>query len=436
MADFFIENYGCQMNAAEADSIRSLLVEHGHREAQRAESADLILINTCSVRTTAEDRIRGRLGFYRALKAKSEKKFRLVVMGCMSQNLGRSLCEEYSGLVDAVWGTYHKDTVLEYIANLDKPRDSLDQTEYRFLPPRPEKKYPFRAFVPISHGCENFCSYCIVPAVRGPEIHRPAEDILRWVRDLAERGVVEVTLLGQNVNSWRENGLDFPELLDRIARETGIPRLSFLTSHPKDLSDNLLGAVRDNNNVMKSLHLPMQSGNNRILSLMNRKYAVERYLEIARKALSIPGLTLSTDIIAGFPGESESEFEDTLQAVRTVRFHQAFMYYYNVRPGTAAARMEDTVPVPVKKERLARLIDLQNAITRERLAEQAGRPESFLAESVSRKNRGEVAGRTHNGLMMFVAGNREMIGKIHPVEVTGASGNGLTGRVRISPCRR
>jgi len=427
MATFFIENYGCQMNVAEKDSLRVYLSKKGHLEASSPELADVIIINTCSVRKTAETRIEGRLGFYKGLKESSKKDIKVVLMGCMAQSAGIDMKKKFPEIVRVVWGTYNKEGILNYLNSLENEKDFLEFGEYKFLEAQPESKFPFKSFVPISHGCNNYCSYCIVPYVRGKEICRKSKEIMENIIYLVNNGVKEVTLLGQNVNSYRDENIEFPELLDSIANKTGIERLTFLTSHPKDFSIRLVEVIKQNPNIMRTIHLPLQSGSNRILKLMNRKYTIEEYLEKIEWIKSIPGITISTDIIVGFPSESDKDFEDTLKAINLIQFYEAFMYYYNPRPGTAAEKFPGQIPLKIKKERLAELIRIQNEIGFKKKAEFVGSKTSILIESISKKNKREFTGRTHNGIMTFVSGKRDLIGKIINVELISISGSGMKG---------
>ncbi len=424
---FYIETYGCQMNVAESDSLKRLLAAAGHTEASEPSGADVVILNTCSVRLTAEQRIEGRIGFYRGLNEKLGKRIRVALMGCMAENTGLEMQKRFPDVVSAVWGSYHKEGILRFVDDPDRPVVSLDRDAYDFLAAEAQEKFPFKAFVPISHGCNNYCAYCIVPYVRGPEVHRPAGDILDNVKRLVDDGVVEVCLLGQNVNSYRDGGIEFASLLHRVAGIPGVKRLTFLTSHPKDFNRSIAEAMADRANVMPFLHLPLQAGSDAVLTAMNRKYTSVQYFEKIELARSVPDITLTTDLLVGFPGETDEDFERTLEAVKRVRYHEAYMYRYNKRPGTKASEMPGQVPERVKLERLARLIELQTSITKELLPGHAGKVYDVLCEAVSRKNKGQLTCRTHNGIMAFVPGGRELVGKIVRMKVTGVSGTGLVG---------
>lgn len=433
MARFLIENYGCQMNSAEADSLRALLTASGHTEETDPARADIVIFNTCSVRKTAEQRIVGRLGFYRGLNQQNGTKIRSIVMGCMSRFSGTELRRKFPDIVGLIWGTYHKEQIIPYLDQLASGiainEEYLDRDTFDFLEASPEEQFPFKAYVPIAHGCDNYCSYCIVPYVRGHEAHRPAGEIMENIAALAGRGVMQICLLGQNVNSYHDGGMRFPELLAKIAGESGIPRITFLTSHPKDFSKELARVMAENPNIMPFLHLPFQSGSDRILAAMNRKYTAAAYMEKIGWAKEIPGIVLSTDILVGFPGETDEDFEATMRIVEEVRFHDAYMYRYSTRPGTSAEKLPDHVPEKVKLARLARLIPRQKALGRELLETHTGEVHTALLDSVSKKNPHILSGRTHNNIQVFVKGNTDMIGKIVTVRFTGGSGIGVRGEI-------
>lgn len=429
MACFFIENYGCQMNVSESDSLRGILIENGHNEVHTSKEAEIVIINTCSVRKTAEERVVGRVGYYKSLKESTRKDIKVVLMGCMAQIRGGEIKKKFPDVIDGIWGTYNKDGILDYFNDIEKTKVYLNLSDYRFMESRPQNKFPFKSFVPISHGCNNFCSYCIVPYVRGREIFRSSPDILNNIKKLIDAGVKEVILLGQNVNSYKNGNINFPVLLETIARKTGVERLGFLTSHPKDFTEELVEVIKANPNIMKNIHLPLQSGSNRILELMNRKYTVEEYFRKIEMIREIDDVTISTDIITGFPSETEADFQETLNTVKTIGFQEAFMYHYNRRPGTAADSIQDQVPKDIKLKRLNKLIELQTEITQSKLRSFIGKNFPFLVESESRKNKNELSGRCHNGLMAFIEGKRDLIGKIIEIKLVETRGTGLFGKI-------
>lgn len=427
MARFYIENYGCQMNLSEADSLLLYLSEIGHRKVNAPAEADVVIINTCSVRRTAEDRIVGRLGFFRNLNNHSEHPIHVILMGCMAQNVGMELKKDFPDVLKLVWGTYNKEGIAHYLTELEGIKDSLELKDYNFMDAMPMSKFPFKSLLPISHGCDNFCSYCIVPVVRGRETHRKSADILDNAKRLVDSGVLDITLLGQNVNSYEDGSVRFPELMDKIANHSGVKRLTFLTSHPKDFSKELAAVISTTGNVIKQVHLPLQAANNRLLKLMNRKYTLEQYLEKIAWLKQIPLLTISTDLIVGFPTETDAEYMDTLLTIRQVRYLEAFTYHYNTRPGTPAERLEGQVPEAVKKERLSILIAEQNHIKEEVLTTFVGLTMPVLIESVSRKNKSELIGSTNNGIKVFIESDKNNIGNIMKVHLTAVSGTGLKG---------
>ncbi|MGC8765599.1 MAG: tRNA (N6-isopentenyl adenosine(37)-C2)-methylthiotransferase MiaB [Brevinematia bacterium] len=428
MANFFIENYGCQMNVSEADSLATYLEKSGHKRVKTPDKADFVIINTCSVRESAEERIIGRLGYYRGLKNRINPDIKVILMGCMAQYAGEKLREEFSDVLKVVWGTYNKDKVVE-ILNLYDRYTYTDMKEYKFTDAFPQKKFPFKSFLPISHGCNNFCSYCIVPYLRGREICRNSDEVVENIKRLVEVGVKEVTLLGQNVNSYFDGKYSFSELLERIINETSLKRLTFLTSHPKDFSKQIVDVMESSKRILRYIHLPLQSGNNRILGLMNRKYTVEEYLEKIELIRRIQDVVISTDIIVGFPSETEKEFMDTIEVVKKIGFNEAYMYYYNPRPYAKASEFEGQIPEVEKKRRLSYLIEVQNSIKAQLLTTYVGKEYNLLIESVSKKNKSELLGRTDNNLIVFVDGRKDLIGSIVRVKIEALKDVVLKGRI-------
>jgi tRNA-2-methylthio-N6-dimethylallyladenosine synthase len=354
MPSVFFQTFGCQMNVADSDALLRAFAARGYETVSTPDEADLIVVNTCSVRDHAEARAQARIAEYAAVK-KRRPGTRLWVVGCMAERLGETLKEKIRG-IDTLIGAPE-------LADADAAvQRHLDKNEYAAAAlPEP----PVSEFVPVMRGCDNFCAYCVVPFVRGRETSIAAENIERAVKERAGRGVREVTLLGQNVNSYNDNGIDFADLLRRVAGVEGILRVRFTTSHPKDLSEKLVRTVAETPKICRHIHLPVQSGSDRILSLMNRRYTTAHYLslvELIRKAL--PDVDITTDLLVGFPSETEAEFEATLQLAEQVRFTTAFMFAYSARPGTAAAGLNDDVPRDVKIRRLNRLIQLQTDVTR------------------------------------------------------------------------
>ncbi len=413
---YFFESYGCQMNIAESASVEQLLMSRLWERAPSGEQADLVILNTCSVRITAETRVAGRIAHYAAEKKK--RSCTLLVMGCMAERLHDTFFEEFPA-VDYVVGMFERDLFSDIFAAIEQGRhwQQLDEkpvNAYHFA----SSSYTegsFQSFVPIMNGCNNFCTYCIVPYVRGREVSRSRDEILAELDVLADRGVREITLLGQNVNSYSwtdsESGrsYSFPSLLSDIARhieKKGIIRwVRFMSSHPKDVSDELIDVIAREPAVCKLIHLPVQHGSDRILSAMNRRYSRKDYENLVeRMRKRIPGLSLSTDILVGFPGETEEDLERTLDLLKLVRYDAAFMYHYNPREGTKAYALPDRIPDEVKKERLDRVIRLQHAITRELMQSRIGKEVPVLVESPSRNNPEELFGHTEQGEMVVFEG--------------------------------
>jgi tRNA-2-methylthio-N6-dimethylallyladenosine synthase len=434
---YFFETYGCQMNSAESAAMALVLKERGWEAADNSDAADLVIINTCSVRQTAEQRVLGRLAQYQALKKRrSGASPALILAGCMAERLGEGLKEGFDG-VDYVMGVSLRPLFPLILEALERGGTALltgEKPVFSFSSSHLEEGR-FRSFVPIMHGCNNYCSYCIVPYVRGREVSRSPASIVEEIHLLADRGVREITLLGQNVNSYRyEDGsrsiVDFPELLRLAARETensSIRWIRFLSSHPKDLSSAAIRTMAEHPVFCRHLHLCVQHGSNAVLGAMNRRYTRERYLDLVEEIRSaMPDISLSTDILVGFPGETGEDLDLTLDLMERVRFHYAYMYHYNPREGTAAYTLPGRVGEAVKRERLARVIALQKKHTRELLQQRIGSRETVLIEGISRKNADELIGRTERDEMVAVPGKASAIGSF--VETTLSSLRGNTFR--------
>ncbi len=437
---YYIETYGCQMNEHDSEKIAGLLQAVGYQKAELMQQADLILFNTCCVRDHAEKKVFGNIG---ALKPLSQQKSGLIVAvcGCMMQQeeVAKKLMQTFP-FVKIVFGTNNMNELpsmlyravmhRERVFNVQKANISSTAVEDV---PMVRKKRPL-ATVNIMQGCDNFCTYCIVPYVRGREWSRPAEDILMEVRGLVEQGYREVMLLGQNVNSYGKKGgetsMDFADLLEQIAASTGISRIRFMTSHPKDISKKLLEKIAGHENICKQLHLPVQSGSSRVLMRMNRGYTREEYLRLVETAREIvPGIALTTDIIVGFPGESEEDYAQTLSLVREVGYDAAFTFVYSPRKGTKAAEFPEQVPEQIKQQRIVRLIELQSELTYESNLRYVGKKELILVEDVSKKDEQSICGRTDSGKMVNFKGPKEKIGSFVPVEILEAKRTTLLGRM-------
>ena len=432
----YIETYGCQMNVADSEVIASVMKMAGYDTAPSAEEADAIFLNTCSVRDNAEQKILNRLEALRALRKKRPHLI-VGVVGCMAERVKDELIERHG--VNLVAGPDAYLSLPDLMAAAEAGEKAinveLSTTEtYRDVVPRHIGAARISGFVSIMRGCNNFCTYCIVPYTRGRERSRDVESILREARDLQEHGFREVTLLGQNVNSYcftREDGtvITFPDLLRTVARAVPDLRVRFTTSHPKDMSDETLHVIAEEPNVCRHIHLPVQSGSSRILKLMNRKYDREWYLErVAAIRRIIPDCGLSTDIFCGFPGETEEDHQLSLSLMEECRYDSAFMFKYSERPGTYASRhLPDDVPEEVKIRRLNEIIALQNRLSAEANARCVGRTYEVLVEGVSKRSREQLFGRTEqNRVVVFDRGTHH-IGDRVQVRVTESSSATLKG---------
>jgi len=413
------------MNTAESEAIAADLAADGWEPAAKPDDADLVVINTCSVRETAEERIRGRLGWYRRLKQR--RQFILLLAGCMAERLGQRALDEFPA-IDAIVGSYGREGLRDAVRRAGAGERPVVHGDGTFRFAARHSSGGSRAFLPVMHGCDNFCSYCIVPFVRGPEVSRPAADVLAEVRALEAGGCLDVTLLGQNVNSYRceEAGttVTFPRLLERVAAAAGRIRwIRFLTSHPKDLSHDLISVMAGEPRVCRHVHLPVQSGSDRVLAAMNRGYSASGYLRLVddiRGALT--GAAITTDILTGFPGETEEDVRRTLELMERAEFDEAFTYRYNPREGTAAALLGDPVAEPVKLERLGRIIAAQRRITRHRAVGRLGVVTEVLVEGVSKRDPGELLARTEWDAMAVFPGDPSLIGGFVRVRIETLAG--------------
>ncbi|NLF95932.1 MAG: tRNA (N6-isopentenyl adenosine(37)-C2)-methylthiotransferase MiaB [Candidatus Riflebacteria bacterium] len=432
---FMLTTFGCQMNQADSQRLRGLLTKIGYTETEAEEDADLILFNTCCVRQHAEQRLIGRI---QSLINHKRRNANLIigVAGCMAQNMQAEMLEALP-LVDLVFGPNDIEELpllLQRAANgrtlgsfVDRGAFDGDSADGIIL------NRPFSAMVNIIRGCTNFCSYCIVPYVRGPEISRPMAELKTYISELAARGVTEITLLGQNVNAYgRDIGLEegFTQLLETIEDIDGIRWVRFMTSHPRDFSLAAIKRIAALSKVCEQYHLPVQSGSNHILELMKRGYSREKYLALVDAVREhISEACLSTDIICGFPGESESDFADTLELVEKVRYESAFMYYYSPRPGTKAAEMADQLSEEEKKDRLARLIEVQNRISLEESQKLIGREYEVLVEANAARDQTDLVGKTRSGRSVNFPGDNSLIGSYVRVRIEQARNWTLSGRM-------
>lgn len=433
---FHVTTFGCQMNARDSEKLSGILEAAGYVKKEE-EDADVVILNTCTVRENANQKVYGRLGY---LKTKKEKnpEMKIMLCGCMMQepSVIEKIKESYR-FVDLVFGTFNLYRFAELLYKSQTHKGLLieiekeDQTIVEDLPT--DRKYKFKSGVNIMFGCNNFCSYCIVPYVRGREKSRTSEDIIDEVKKLAEDGVMEVMLLGQNVNSYGK-GLDedisFAELLRKVCDVSGIERVRFMTSHPKDLSDELIDVMAENEKICRHLHLPLQSGSDEILKRMNRHYTKEDYLKLVEKIRAkVPGIAITTDIIVGFPGETEEDFLETMDVCEKVRFDSAFTFIYSKRTGTPAASYEDQVPEDVIKDRFDRLLALVQRCGRERAEEWTNETLPVLFEDINRQDENLVTGRLSNNSVVHVKGDESLIGKILPVRLTECRGFYYMGEI-------
>ena len=476
--NYVIITFGCQMNARDSEKIAGILEQYGYSEGTDEQKADIVFFNTCTIRENANEHLYGRLGRLKQAK-KANPDMVIGICGCMMQEADEveKIRRKYP-YVDLILGTHNFYTLPELInsvfrkregdfrklastrnevllssdSDVDKAEKLLlcprkkNETEYEKLKRRPvvsvwkdtpdivedlpsKRKYSFKQGINISYGCNNFCSYCIVPYVRGREKSRRPEDIYQEIRNSAAEGVKEIMLLGQNVNSYQ--ALPFPVLLeniDRLCDNIGIERIRFMTSHPKDLTQELAEAIAEGKHICHQFHLPLQSGSSRILQRMNRRYDKAAFLSKAAMLKNlVPDISLSTDIIVGFPGETEEDFLETLDVVKTVRFDAAFTFIYSKREGTPAASYPDQVPEEVIKDRFARLLEVQNRIVSENLDKLTGTTTPVLLEEVSSFDDSMVTGRTDGNLVVHVPGDKNLIGRILPVRLTVNHGFYYTG---------
>lgn len=424
-----IQTLGCQMNAKDSEKMTAILSYIGYEETEEPV-ADLVLFNTCTVRENANMKIYGRLGYLKNHKKKNPH-MKIVLCGCMMQEADEvERVRKSYPFVDIVFGTHNiyklAELLYTQIQSEGRIMDVWEEAKEIIEDLPGKRKYSFKTGVNIMFGCNNFCSYCIVPYVRGRERSREPEEIIKEIRGLVQDGVTEIMLLGQNVNSYGKGlpqEITFADLLRKVNEIEGLERIRFMTSHPKDLSDDLIQAMADCEKVCSHLHLPLQSGSSRILKKMNRHYTKEDYLLLVKKIREkLPEIALTTDIIVGFPGETEEDFEETLDVVSKVRYDSAYTFIYSKRSGTPAASMEDQVPEDVVKERFAKLLKVVQTISAERTNEKLGMTEPVLIEQVNEQDESLVTGRLSNNAVVHLPGDASMIGSIVPVLLKESKG--------------
>jgi len=436
---YHVTTFGCQMNARDSEKLMGILEEIGYTEASSEKEADFVIYNTCSVRENANQKLYGHLG---SLKKQKEKRpdMLVAICGCMMQQADIvEYIEKSFSFVDIIFGTFnlYKLSELLFLRLTESQSQVVDvleapETNVEMLPEK--KKYSFKSGVNIMYGCNNFCTYCIVPYVRGRERSRTPEDVLEEVRSLAHEGYKEIMLLGQNVNSYGVNFLDesetiknnpeygFPELLEKVCSIDEIKRVRFMTSHPKDLSDKLIDVIARNPKVARHIHLPFQSGSSAVLKKMNRHYTKESYLELVdRIKAKLPDISLTTDIMVGFPGETEEDFQDTMDVVRKVKYDQAFTFIYSMRTGTPAATWEQ-LPENVVNDRFSRLLELVRETSAEASARFEGMDKEVLVECVNDHMDGYVTGRMDNNILVHFKGSPDLVGEFVNVHLDEAKG--------------
>jgi tRNA-2-methylthio-N6-dimethylallyladenosine synthase len=446
MPSVFIKTFGCQMNEHDSQKMEALLRQDGYGKAATPQEADLVVINTCSIREKSYQKALSEIGRLKkqgkGIARKNLKKQVVAVTGCVVSHDAKNILKRFP-IVDLALGPDHEASLPAMVRALQESgrtsrTDFKDISDYEFPTPilwasqeKSEEK-AVKAYVTIMKGCDNTCSFCIVPFVRGKEVSRPADEIIDEIRRLTEEGVREVTLLGQNVNSYGKRLSEktgFAQLLRRIDEETSVSRLRFTTPHPKDLSDGLIEEYGRNEKLCPHIHLPVQSGSNRILKKMRRSYTREVYLRKVEKLKKVlPEISITSDIIVGFPGETDEDFEKTLSIVREVAYDASYSFLFSPRPNTEASQFADDVPLEIKKERLVRLQALQEEISLEKNSSRIGVVEEVLVEGDSREGSGQVTGRTPHGRIANFNGDERWAGAILKIEVTGASPYSLKGK--------
>lgn len=427
---YWVENYGCQMNMAEANALENELSALGWQEAPSEDSAEAVILNSCSVRISAENRLWSRLVHFSTMKQRRD--FCLVVMGCMAERLTHEIPERCPA-VDHVIGSMAKDSIPDILkkrypeistssqGSLPQPK-ILTKGDYSFFKDHSNAN-SVQGFIPIMHGCDNYCSYCIIPFVRGKEVSRDYKDIIREVQIQEEKGYRDITLIGQNVNSYQYEDVDFNELLRLIIKESSVPRIRFITPHPTDFGDEFIELIASNPRICKHVHLPLQHASDRILEEMNRGYTLRWYKSLVlRLRRAVPNVSLTADLMVGFPSETEEDMKILLDYLEEVRYDSAFTYYYNPIPETPAAERDDLIPEELQKERLQRMQQIQDRITLENTEKIIGREEEVLVEGVSKNNPKEYLARNQYNQMFIIPGEASWVNqfaRLHSKERRG-----------------
>ncbi|OAA82837.1 tRNA (N6-isopentenyl adenosine(37)-C2)-methylthiotransferase MiaB [Clostridium ljungdahlii] len=433
--NFFIETWGCQMNEEDSEKLSGMLKRLGYKRTEDRSSADLIIFNTCCVRENAELKVYGNLGMLKKLKIKNPNLI-IAICGCMMQqkDMAKNIIKRFP-FVDIIFGTHNSYKFPEYLNRVQQENTSvieIQDKESGIVEGLPiDRESNVKAFVTIMYGCNNFCTYCIVPYVRGRERSRKPEDIEKEIKELISKGYKEITLLGQNVNSYGktlEPKVSFSDLLRRINSIDGVERIRFMTSHPKDLTEDVIDAVAECSKVCEQIHLPVQSGSTSLLKKMNRNYSKEGYLNLVKKIREkVPDAGITTDIIVGFPGETEEDFEETLNLAREVQYDSAFTFIYSKRKGTPAYDFEEQIPEDIKHERFNRLVEVINESSARKNKAYEGRTEEILVEGTSKNDTTKLTGRTRSGKLVNFEGNKKDIGKLVKVKITKATSFSLLG---------
>ncbi|HII4466399.1 TPA: tRNA (N6-isopentenyl adenosine(37)-C2)-methylthiotransferase MiaB [Clostridium perfringens] len=434
---FCISTYGCQMNEEDSEKLSGMLKSQGYERTENKEEASIIIFNTCCVRENAENKVFGNLGQLKQLKKKNPNLV-IAICGCMMQQVGMAdkVLKTFP-YVDIIFGTHNAHKFPEYLHRVLQEgvqvKEILNKEEGIVEGLPIDRKSDVKAFVTIMYGCNNFCTYCIVPYVRGRERSRKSEDIIKEIEELVSQGYKEITLLGQNVNSYGkglEEDIDFAGLLRKVNEVKGLERVRFMTSHPKDLSDDVIMAIKECDKLCEQVHLPVQSGSSRILKEMNRHYDREYYLDLVKKIKSeIPDVTLTTDIIIGFPGETEEDFLDTLSLCEEVGYDSAFTFIYSRRNHTPADKMENQIPDDIKHDRFNRLVEAINKNVVIKNKEYEGKVVEVLVEGPSKNDETKLTGRTRNGKLVNFAGDEKLVGELVNLKIVRAQPFSLIGEI-------
>lgn len=429
---YFIETYGCQMNVADSELVSGLLTREGFSETKDIHTADAIFVNTCAIREHAEDKVHSRLGYYHQIKRKNPKTI-IGVLGCMAQNLKEDILES-KPFVDIVLGPDSYRRLPEMIRERSNESSHLVDTKLSrfevYDDMFPSRNKGINAWISIMRGCDKFCTFCIVPFTRGRERSRSVEGIVQEATQAVSDGFIEVTLLGQNVNSYHHEGQKFHELLDAVAQIPGLKRIRYTSPHPEDMTQDVLNVMAKYDNICNYVHLPLQAGNDEVLNRMNRTYTKDQFLaRVNQIRNTLPNVGISTDIIVGFPGENELEFQETMDVMEVVKFDSAFTFKYSSRPGTKAAEFDDHVPEDEKQHRLERLIEMQQKHTLFRNKAIVGRVEMVLVEKESKRSKKQWAGRTDANKWVVFNKENAKIKDLIPVKIMDARGITLHGEI-------